>query len=164
MKRPFRLRKPSLSTRRYSSSTALSVELRGQRCRYGSSFVLRSFKLDCEGSARSPSFARCVNLAAVALDNCIRDRQSQTKTFPGRHSLLEGIKYFRQKIRLDSFPTVCNLKQKRFPSLIKGANRNCPAFGCEFLSILQHVPKYLFNTRAIYYRAVVGGPQLKAYL
>src|SRR5512133_2723707 len=99
-------------------------------------FVLGSFKLDREGSASSTSFTRRINFAAMALDDCFRDRQSQTKTSQRcLRPLLKHFKYFRQKVGFDSFPAVCDLKQYLFFALIKGANGNCPAFGCELLSI-----------------------------
>src|SRR6266480_6843383 len=98
-------------------------------------FLLRSFKLDREGRAGSLSFAGCMNSAAVGLDNCFRDRQSQTKTSHRLRLLLKHFKYFRQKVSFDSFPAVCNLKRYLFFALIKGPNGNCPAFGRELLSI-----------------------------
>src|SRR5439155_18188970 len=99
-------------------------------------FVLRSFKLDRESSAGSASFTRRINFAAMALDDCFRDRQSQTKTSQRRpRPLLKHFKYFRQKVRFNSFPAVCDLKRYLFLALIKGPDGNCPAFGRELLSI-----------------------------
>ena len=44
-------------------------------------------------------------------------------------------KYFRQKVRFNSLPAVCDLKRYLFFALIKGPNGNCSAFGRELLSI-----------------------------
>src|SRR6266480_6556740 len=99
-------------------------------------FVLGSFKLNIESSATSASFTRRINFAAMTLDHCFRDRQSQTKTSPrSSQPLLKHFKYFRQKVSFNSFPAVCDLKRYLFFALIKGANGNCPAFGRELLSI-----------------------------
>src|SRR6266700_3569541 len=99
-------------------------------------FVLGSFKLNSEGSATSASFTRRINFAAMALDHCFGDRQSQTQTSPRPpRALLKHFKYFRQKVGFNSFPAVCDLKRYLFFALIKGPNGNCPAFGRELLSI-----------------------------
>src|SRR5207248_10144463 len=98
-------------------------------------FLLRSLKLDRKVRAGSASFTRRINFAAMALDHCFRDRQSQTKTSRRSLLLLKHFKYFRQKVGFDSFPAVCDLKRYLFFALIKGPNGNCPAFGRELLSI-----------------------------
>src|SRR5439155_2888975 len=104
------------------------------RCYWG--FLVRSFKLDREGSASSTAFTRRINLAVMALDDCFRDRQPQTKTSQQRRCpLLKHLKYFRQKVRFNPFAAVCDLKRYLFFVLIKGPNGNCPAVGRELLSI-----------------------------
>src|SRR5882724_9177599 len=121
-----RLRKPLFSF----------LKPRGPSCRCYWGFLLRSFKLDREGRASSASFTRRINSAAMAFDDCFRDRQSQTKASQQRRRpLLKHFKYFRQKVSLNSFPAVCDLKRYLFFALIKGPNGNCPAFGRELLSI-----------------------------
>src|SRR5436190_10805859 len=94
-----------------------------------------SFKLNSERGAGSASFTRRINFAAMTLDDCFGDRQSQAKTVYRRRPLFECFEYFWYKVRFDSFSGVCDLKENLFSSLIKRANRNCPACGRELLSI-----------------------------
>src|SRR4030095_4977619 len=98
-------------------------------------FVLGSFKLDREGSASSASFARRVNSAVMPLDDCFRNRQSQTKTSQWTpRVLLKHFKYFRKKVRFNSFPAVCDLKDTFSSPSLKDRTDIVPPSGVNFLA------------------------------